>query len=63
DICEGDSGSPLMFRINNHWIVVGITSTSPPILDDRIGLCDPFDPAIFTRVSNYLNWIYSKMNL
>jgi hypothetical protein len=50
DTCDGDSGGPLM-RFKNNWILEGITSFG----DSRCGREDL--PGVYTRVSNYIDWI------
>lgn len=50
-ICKGDSGGPLTCRDNDgRWIQVGVASFSSR---DKPGSY----PAVFTRVSAYLDWI------
>jgi serine protease 56 len=51
DSCQGDSGGPLMVQLpNNRWTVVGIVSWGV-----RCGEED--HPGIYTRVSEYIQWI------
>lgn len=54
DTCQGDSGGPLLIQHSKYpcmQIVVGITSMG-------VGGCaTPNVPALYTRVSSYLNWI------
>jgi secreted trypsin-like serine protease len=51
DACQGDSGSPLMMQLpNRRWIVIGIVSWGV-----RCG--EPNHPGIYTRVSQYIQWI------
>ncbi|XP_074660394.1 serine protease 30-like isoform X4 [Tubulanus polymorphus] len=52
-ICEVDSGEPLACQRGNEWVQVGI-ALSPG---------DPgLKPGLFTRVSNYVDWIKSTMS-
>ncbi|XP_041983784.1 serine protease snake-like [Aricia agestis] len=55
DTCQGDSGSPLQVASSENqciFHVIGITSFG--------GRCaQPGRPAVYTRVSKYLNWIES----
>ena len=50
--CNGDSGGPLICRPNYQREVCGIVSLAP-----RCG--DPLFPGIYTRVTEYLDWIKS----
>ncbi|XP_066048893.1 elastase-1-like [Chamaea fasciata] len=54
--CSGDSGGPLNCYREDHWEVHGIVS---------FGLapyCNTYQkPTVFTRVSAYVDWIYSTM--
>ncbi|XP_055949099.1 clotting factor G beta subunit-like isoform X2 [Argiope bruennichi] len=48
--CIGDSGSPLMFQVEEQWYVVGVKSFG--------WSCDKSEfPTGYTRVTEYLNWI------
>lgn len=58
DTCQGDSGGPLYIaQFENgraRYFIAGIVSFG-------VGCADPAYPAgIYTRVSNYINWINSK---
>ncbi|XP_071055536.1 venom protease-like [Onthophagus taurus] len=48
DTCQGDSGTPLQFFDPELYQIVGITS---------FGINCGVAPAIYTRVSYYINWI------
>lgn len=54
DTCDGDSGNPLMKIAANAWVVEGIVS-----FGRGCGLED--FPAVYTKVSNYDNWIRRNM--
>lgn len=50
DACHGDSGGPLLYKLSDHWAVVGIVSTG-------IGCARPLLPGLYSRVSSYVDWI------
>lgn len=51
DTCQGDSGGPLMYH-SHLWQVVGIVSWGH-------GCGGPSTPGVYTKVTDYLNWIFS----
>ena len=57
DTCQGDSGGPLACQNNGVWEVQGLTSF------DEGGCSLPNDPAVFTRVTQYLDWINSVTSI
>lgn len=50
DACQGDSGGPLMLQIKGHWTQIGIVS-----FGNKCG--EPGYPGVYTRVSEFINWI------
>ncbi|KAM6063609.1 chymotrypsin-like protease CTRL-1 isoform 2-T2 [Theristicus caerulescens] len=48
--CQGDSGGPLVIQSGNAWTLIGIVSWGNSNCNVRI-------PAIYTRVSQFRNWI------
>lgn len=54
DTCDGDSGGPLMAEVGQQWFAEGIVS-----FGYRCGI--EGWPAIYTRVSEYLDWIRSTV--
>lgn len=50
DACHGDSGGPLLSKIDDQWCVIGVVSTG-------IGCARPLLPGLYSRVSSYVNWI------
>ncbi|KAF2898008.1 hypothetical protein ILUMI_08173 [Ignelater luminosus] len=59
DSCEGDSGGPLMYRDTTadeeNWVCVGVVSYG-------IGRCgSEHQPGVYTRVAEYLPWIFDTI--
>ncbi|NWY53491.1 CTRL protease, partial [Chionis minor] len=48
--CQGDSGGPLVYQDGNVWTLIGIVSWGN-------SNCNVRTPAIYTRVSQFRNWI------
>lgn len=59
DSCRGDSGGPLMYAFTEpgalNWFVTGIVSFGP----SPCGLQGW--PGVYTKVSEYVPWIISKL--
>lgn len=56
--CFGDSGGPLVCKENGHWVLRGLASFILSKMTCPRGL-----PNIYTRVSNYVDWINSFMKV
>lgn len=50
DSCRGDSGGPLMFQQNGVWVAAGIVSFGVKCGTQGV-------PGVYTRVSQYMDWI------
>ncbi|KFP52808.1 Chymotrypsin-like protease CTRL-1, partial [Cathartes aura] len=48
--CHGDSGGPLVYQNGNVWTLIGIVSWGN-------SNCNVRTPAVYTRVSQFRNWI------
>ncbi|XP_041637979.1 coagulation factor VII-like [Cheilinus undulatus] len=53
DSCKGDSGGPLVTKYKKTVFLLGIVSWGK-------GCAQPGNYGIYTRVSNYLEWIYNR---
>ncbi|XP_037550062.1 chymotrypsin-like elastase family member 2A [Nematolebias whitei] len=52
--CHGDSGGPLNCLTDGAWRVHGVVSYGPA------GMCNQVSkPTVFTRVSSFIDWMYS----
>jgi hypothetical protein len=60
--CLGDSGGPLvcMNKFTNLWHLVGVTSFA--VSSNQNDRCGQFKSAVFAKVANYLDWIYTNIN-
>ncbi|XP_053371240.1 polyserase-2-like [Clarias gariepinus] len=54
DACRGDSGGPLVIKHDSRWIQAGIVSFG-------FGCALPYVPGVYTRVSQYQNWINQEI--
>ena len=54
DTCDGDSGGPLLCRLGENSVLMGVTSWGP-------GCGVPRQPGVYVRVASYLPWIRANM--
>ncbi|XP_047471160.1 tryptase-like [Penaeus chinensis] len=50
DACSGDSGGPVITRVGDVWVLIGIVSFGN-------GCAEPDAPGVHTNVANYLDWM------
>jgi len=53
--CNGDSGSPLVCRQEDSFVVAGITSWAS-------GACHGEEPTVYANVAAHVNWIHQVMS-
>ncbi|XP_052469014.1 urokinase-type plasminogen activator [Carassius gibelio] len=56
DACQGDSGGPLLCELNQTMFLYGIISWGK-------GCSEKFNPGVYTKVTNYNNWIAQHTGL
>lgn len=55
NVCDGDSGGGMYFKLDNAWYIRGLVSAG--VRSDILGHCDPQHYVTFTDIPYYLRWI------
>ena len=58
--CYGDSGGPLIYNVNNEWVLYGLVSFG---YSDSNNKCINTYPSFFTMVPRLLSWANSQMSI
>lgn len=53
-VYQGDSGGPLVIMEDNTAVIIGVVSFGAT-------QCESGHPSVYTRVSQYIPWIHTKM--
>ena len=61
-VCQGDSGSPFFYTKDNKWYIFGLVSYSNAEESGDNIKCLTKNPAYFTNVPYYIDWIVSKID-
>ncbi|KAJ0173271.1 hypothetical protein K1T71_011447 [Dendrolimus kikuchii] len=59
-VCNGDSGSGMVFKMDNSWYLRGLVSVA--VARPNEYQCDPSQYVIFTDVAKLLPWIKENIN-
>ncbi|CAG0890863.1 unnamed protein product [Darwinula stevensoni] len=66
-VCEGDSGSPIVFASHNipksQWVVEGIVSHIYTKSGQSCSNYEPGQYGVFIRVNKFLHWIEERMSM
>ncbi|CAF0764475.1 unnamed protein product [Brachionus calyciflorus] len=64
NICFGDSGGPMMLKINEKWYLYGLSNFLTVLNSFNIfnPICDNYRPSYFVNIFKYLDWILLFLN-
>uniref|UniRef100_A0A1B0BPQ0 Peptidase S1 domain-containing protein n=1 Tax=Glossina palpalis gambiensis TaxID=67801 RepID=A0A1B0BPQ0_9MUSC len=65
DICKGDSGGPLIARLEGYQVGRKFRYLQTGIISAGVSTCGDkrFLPGVFTNVASFINWIEEKLEL
>ncbi|KXJ72773.1 hypothetical protein RP20_CCG017259 [Aedes albopictus] len=61
NVCDGDSGGGMFFKLDNSWYIRGLVSTGAR--SEFSSHCDPEQYVVFTDIPYYLKWIHGHQQI
>ncbi|XP_065085149.1 spaetzle-processing enzyme-like isoform X2 [Ochlerotatus camptorhynchus] len=61
NVCDGDSGGGMYFKLDNAWYIRGLVSAG--VRSEILGHCDPQHYVTFTDIPYYLRWIVAHQEV
>lgn len=62
-VCSGDSGSPLFYKVDNKWFIYGVVSFTMVEQKATQSRCLTNTPSYFAQVPLFVDWITKKMQI